>query len=135
LSARRRSRLIAAQALYAYDMGNDRLNLIEGFLAESKISQKHKDFAVWLFEKTRDNLGAIDALIASKISKEWSLERLGRMELAVLRLACCEIMFGDSDAPIAINEALEIVKIFADDAAPPFINGILEAVRKERSGA
>jgi N utilization substance protein B len=135
LSARRRSRLIAAQALYAYDMGNTRQDLMDGFLAETKIAQKYKEFAVSLFEKTCANLSAIDAEIASKISKEWSLDRLGRMELAVLRLACCEIMFGGSDAPIAINEALDLIKMFADEHAPPFINGVLEAIRKQRISA
>ena len=108
---------------------------MDGFLAETKIAQKYKEFAVSLFEKTCANLSAIDAEIASKISKEWSLDRLGRMELAVLRLACCEIMFGGSDAPIAINEALDLIKMFADEHAPPFINGVLEAIRKQRISA
>jgi N utilization substance protein B len=134
LSARRQSRLIAAQALYAYDMGNRQADLMDDCLAEIKIAQKYKDFAAALFEKTRDNLSAIDEALADNISKEWSLERLGRMELAILRLACCEIMLFDTDAPIAINEAIELAKQFADDNAPSFINGILEAVRKRWSG-
>jgi N utilization substance protein B len=135
LSARRQSRLIAAQALYAYDMGNRQANIVDNLLAQSKIAQKYKDFATRLFETTRDNLIAIDETLAANISKDWSLERLGRAELAILRLACCEIAYLGEDAPVAISEALELAKQLADDNAPPFINGILEAVRKQRSGA
>lgn len=61
-----------------------------------------------------------------KICTGWRLERLGKTELAILRLAVYE-MLKDDDIPkgVAINEALELAKIYCSEDAPRFINGVL----------
>ncbi|CVI69772.1 transcription antitermination protein NusB [Eubacterium sp. An3] len=61
-----------------------------------------------------------------KICTGWRLERLGKTELAILRLAVYE-MEKDEDIPkgVAINEALELAKIYCSEDAPRFINGVL----------
>ena len=61
-----------------------------------------------------------------KICTGWRLERLGKTELAILRLAVYE-MLKDDDIPkgVAINEALELAKIYCSEVAPRFINGVL----------
>lgn len=72
-----------------------------------------------------------DALI-SGFAKDWSFSRLGRAELAILRLAIFEIRY-DEDIPqnVAINEAVELAKSYGDEKSPGFINGILSSVIKE----
>lgn len=67
----------------------------------------------------------IDSTIM-KICTGWRLERLGKTELAILRLAVYE-MVKDEDIPkgVAINEALELAKIYCSEDAPRFINGVL----------
>ena len=59
-------------------------------------------------------------------SKGWKVDRLGKTELAILRLAAYEIL-KDDDIPksVAINEAVELAKMYSSDEAPRFINGIL----------
>lgn len=71
------------------------------------------------------SLEMIDGKI-SEISKEWKINRLGKAELAILRLAVYEVL-QDDDIPerVAINEAVELAKKYGSDQAPKFINGVL----------
>lgn len=82
----------------------------------------------------KENSGTINELI-SKYAKNWSIERMPKVDLAVLKVAICEILFVE-DIPnkVSINEAIEIAKIYCDDKTPKFINGILGSVVNELSG-
>lgn len=77
------------------------------------------------FEKIREKIPELDAAI-NEVAKGWKTGRMGKAELAILRLALYEIRF-DEDIPmgVAINEAVELGKTFGGDDAPAFINGIL----------
>lgn len=72
-----------------------------------------------------DHLTEIDEKIM-EICKGWRLSRLGKAELAILRLAVYEISY-DKDIPtgVAINEAVEITKLYCSEEAPRFVNGVL----------
>ena len=72
-----------------------------------------------------DTVEELDEAIATH-SKGWRVERLGKTELAILRVAVYEIL-KDEDIPksVAINEAVELAKTYSGDEAPRFINGIL----------
>lgn len=71
------------------------------------------------------SVSELDEAIAAH-SKGWKVERLGKTELAILRVAVYEIL-KDDDIPksVAINEAVELAKVYSSDEAPRFINGIL----------
>lgn len=73
----------------------------------------------------------IDKKIEEK-SKGWSISRIAKSDLAVLRLAMFEIMF-DEKVPtgVAINEAVELAKMYGTDKSTGFVNGILSTVAKE----
>ena len=64
-----------------------------------------------------------------KYLKGWTMERIGKTDLAILRLAIYEILYRD-DIPykVSINEAVELAKQFCDEASPSFINGVLAGV-------
>ncbi len=81
---------------------------------------------------TLENRQQIDDMIA-KFSKGWSLERISKVRLAALRIGLCE-MFFDPDMPdnIAINEAVELAKIYEGEKASSFVNGILSSAYKSR---
>ncbi|MBO7374330.1 MAG: transcription antitermination factor NusB [Lachnospiraceae bacterium] len=84
---------------------------------KEKITQK--------YVKILEKLVEIDEKIAS-VSKGWTLDRIGRVELAILRLATYEILFDDDvPASVAINEAVELAKKFGSEESYSFINGIL----------
>ncbi len=72
----------------------------------------------------------IDQEISTNL-KKWDLDRLGKVELSILRLAVTEMNHID-DIPlkVSVNEAVELAKKFADDNAPKYINGVLASVLK-----
>lgn len=72
-----------------------------------------------------DKLKEIDAML-SEAASGWTLSRMGKVELTILRLAVFEMKF-DDDIPVkvAINEAVELAKVFGGDETPGFINGVL----------
>ena len=77
------------------------------------------------FHAVYARIGEIDNLINERTSG-WSTERIGKAELAILRLAAYEILFDDQvPNAVAINEAVELAKRYGQDASGSFINGVL----------
>lgn len=75
------------------------------------------------------NIDEIDDIIRNNC-EGWSIERIGRAELAILRTAIYEIKFDDTlDKAISINEAVNIAKKFCDEKAYSFINGVLAKIQ------
>ena len=75
----------------------------------------------------------LDALIEKHTAKGWSIDRMSRMNLTILRLAAWEILYAE-DVPgsVSIAEALELTERFSDPADKAFINGILGTILRER---
>ena len=132
MATRHHARMAVVSLLYAYDLGNG--NIAEHtaeILEEKKIRNKQKDFALALYEGVMENIEACDKAIIEHL-KEWDFERLGTIERATLRLASYEILFGDLDSAVIINEAVEITKAFGTEQSPKFINGVLDAISKDK---
>lgn len=101
-------------------------------LNESKldeiIDRKYLNEMVKNFEL---NKSTIDELI-SKYAKNWTINRMAKVDLAILRLAVCEILYVPNiPTKVSINEAIELAKLYCDDKSPKFINGILGSVISE----
>jgi transcription antitermination protein NusB len=77
------------------------------------------------FQAVLGKLEEIDSIL-SDVSSGWKLNRMGKVDLTILRLAVYELRF-DDDIPgkVAINEAVELAKKFGGDDSPGFINGVL----------
>lgn len=130
MATRHHARMAVVSLLYAFDLGNG--NTVEHtaeILEEKKIRNKQKDFALDLYAGVMENIEACDKLIIEYL-KEWDFERLGAIERATLRLATYEILFGELDSAVVINEAVEITKAFGTEQSPKFINGVLDAISK-----
>ncbi len=81
-------------------------------------------------EDILSRLPEIDSVIG-EICEGWSINRLGKAELALLRLAVYEIKMDDSvPTGVAINEAVELTKIYCSEEAPRFVNGVLAKLAK-----
>ena len=77
------------------------------------------------------NKAQIDQMIARKLVA-WTPERLPRTDMAILRLAVCEMLFINDVPPKAsIDQAVELAKKYCNDKSPSYINGILNACFKE----
>ena len=132
MATRHHARMAVVSLLYAYDLGNG--NIAEHtaeILEEKKIRNKQKDFALALYEGVMQNIDVCDKAIIEHL-KDWDFERLGSIERATLRLAAYEILFGDLDSAVVINEAVEITKAFGTEQSPKFINGVLDAISKDK---
>jgi len=92
------------------------------------VTEKDKEYIHTRLFDVVDKLNEIDQIIESS-TEGWDLNRIGKVELAILRLATYEAKF-DEDIPVgvAINEAVEIAKKFGGEDSPSFINGILSKV-------
>ena len=131
MATRHHARMSVVSLLYAYDLGNGNTSEHSAeILEEKKIRNKQKDFALGLYDGVMQNLEACDKAIIEHL-KEWDFERLGTIERATLRLAAYEILFGELDSAVVINEAVEITKSFGTEQSPKFINGVLDAIAKD----
>lgn len=72
-----------------------------------------------------EKLGTIDAELNAAISG-WKLNRIGKVDITILRLAAYEMKYDDSiPAKVSVNEAVELAKKYGGDSSPSFINGVL----------
>lgn len=92
---------------------------------ENAASQKDIDYIQGKYEKIADKLTQIDEMI-NETAKGWSTDRMGKVDLTIIRLAVYEIKF-DEEVPtgVAINEAVELAKKFGQDGSSGFVNGVL----------
>jgi len=131
MGLRREARELALQIMYAID-SNPALSLLDtlqSFREEHvAVSDKTRAFAETLVRGVQEQRTVIDAAIKS-CSKNWSLTRMPRVDLNVMRLATYELMFrADIPKKVTINEAIEIARRFGDKDSPSFVNGILDEI-------
>jgi len=132
MATRHQARTAVVGLLYAYDLGNTDIGKFSAeILEEGKIRNKQKDFSDTLFQGTMENLEMLDEKIKEHL-KEWDYDAIGKVEKAIMRLGAYEILVAKTDKAIIINEAVELAKELADEKSPQFINGVLDALDKEK---
>lgn len=139
--SRRKSRILAFQALFSWEASESTLEdlltfswsykdsdvLEESPVLESEVAKDEKLFASLLVSGTIDRITEIDQLITEHLSDNWSIDRINKVALAILRIAIYELKFQpDSVAKIVIDEAVNIAKQFGADDSYKFINAILD---------
>jgi transcription antitermination protein NusB len=133
MATRRQVRETVVSLLYSVDLGNeDAQKYANNVFEERKIRNKQLEFGKHLFESIIKNLPEIDEKIQA-VMKEWEMDRVGSIEKAVLRLGAYEILFEKVDRGVAINEAVELGKLFGAENSAKFINGVLDALGKASS--
>jgi len=84
------------------------------------------------FSGIYQNIEKIDEII-SRTLKAWTIDRLNKADFAILRLAVYEMMYSDEiPASVAINEAVELAKMYCEDTSPGSINAILGAILRDK---
>lgn len=114
-----------------------RLYFEDGFADEdhkstgADIPEKDREYIRARFDRIMELLPEIDAKIDGA-AKGWSISRIGKVELSILRLGVYEMLY-DDDIPVgvAIDEAVELSKKFGQDSSGPFVNGILASLVKK----
>ena len=90
-----------------------------------EISEKDAEHIIGKFTEIHDRLEEIDKMIDEK-AKGWSTDRMGKVELTIIRLAVYEMKFDEAiPEGVAINEAVELAKNYGQDESSGFVNGVL----------
>lgn len=127
---RKVARAHAMKLIYEWEMGGDggedtRLNLLGVAPGE-----RESEYMNHMVEGVMLNQAELDACIAKHL-RGWTIERLARVDLAILRLGAYELKLGKVPAGIVINEAVELANQFSTDKAGSFINGVLGSLSRE----
>lgn len=126
---RRVARIKAVQALYQVEMTDEPVDsAINNVLEEDEKSDAYLETVV---QGVVDHLDELDDVLQASMDN-WTLDRLARVDRAILRIALYEIMYSD-DVPVnvGINEAIEIARGFSiDEEAGKFVNGVLSNAAK-----
>jgi N utilization substance protein B len=133
---RRRAREAALQMLYQSEVG--RASAHEAIStywpahdADDELAGALREFANTLVRGTLDRMKEIDAILAAH-AQNWRIERMAVIDRLVLRLAIYELLANpDTPSRVIINEALELARAYSGEEAVRFVNGVLDAVRKE----
>ncbi|MDR0239837.1 MAG: transcription antitermination factor NusB [Deltaproteobacteria bacterium] len=134
-ASRRGERALAFQFLYSLDFTpvSSEQELQKRFEQSAATADKAavpSGFAWELALGVWQNAQGLDAVIA-RFARNWRLDRMGRIELTLLRLAVYELQYRtDIPSRVTINEALELCGQFGEASARSFINGILDAAAK-----
>jgi N utilization substance protein B len=130
MGKRRKSREIAVQALFHLDMNpeKDPRRALVLFKENFPVAAEVEPYFSRLVEGVIGQSFEIDRLIRQH-SENWRLERMSRVDRAILRLAVFELRYCRDIPPrVAINEAIELGKYFGSDESGAFINGILDSI-------
>lgn len=149
--SRRNGRVIAFQALYSWDVSKSSLDdlltfswlqkdaEIEAGIQEqnteiSETAKEERTFASLIIAGTISHIDEIDKLIENHLSSSWSIDRISRVALAILRTSIYELLFQNGAEPkIVIDEAVNIAKDFDTDDSYKFINAVLDKIGKDEA--
>ena len=134
MGSRRKARECALQMLFAADVTEipaaDVVRTYWRELGDSDIEEPAREFATRLAIGTLSQLEALDERIRSR-AEHWRIARMAIVDRNILRLAVYEFLHEPTPRTVAINEALEIARRFSTYEATQFINGILDAIKRD----
>ena len=134
MGSRRKARECALQMLFAADVAEMSADeVVRSYwaeLGESDLDATAREFATRLAARTLSNLELLDERIRSR-AEHWRISRMAVVDRNILRLAVYEFLYEPTPRTVAINEALEIARRFSTYEATQFINGILDAIKRD----
>ena len=136
MSIPRKAREAALRMLFQWELGKEAPERVkESYWQRSRVNSPVRAITNSLFDQVLERREAIDRMLDAH-AEHWRLERMSAVDRNILRVAVCEFLTRSDVAPaVAINEALEIARRYSTDESVGFINGVLDAIRRELSGA
>jgi len=132
VGTRRKGRECALQLLYQADFSPMDAAAANDLYWQIHIKEETvRTYAEFLYFGTLEHKADIDTII-QKFSEHWRLERMAVVDRNILRLAAYEMLYTDTPGRVAINEAVELAKVFGAEQSPAFVNAILDRVMRER---
>ncbi len=133
MKSRTRARSIALQVLYEIDMANHPpAEVLRERLEETPISEELADFARQIVFGVLPLTHELDHIIA-RYAPEWPLDQIAAIDRNILRVSCWEFAVRrETPVKVAINEAVELAKMYGSDSAPRFVNGVLGSLAEHQ---
>jgi N utilization substance protein B len=122
--------------LYQWEVGRQAMSAVADTFwttedPEAPVAEEIRRFAARLAEGVAAKIDQLDPMIA-EAAEHWRIERMNVLDRLVLRMAVYELLEeAATPARVIINEALELARTFSGDEAVPFINGVLDAIRRK----
>ncbi len=130
---RSRARRQAMQILYQRDITGESVGAILGTSSYSVEDGVPDDYCRSLVRGVESNLPEVDEMIGA-VSENWSVSRMPLVDRNILRLATYEVLFEDDVPPsVAINEAVELAKVFGGEDSSKFVNGVLGKIAERHA--
>ncbi|MEZ4599106.1 MAG: transcription antitermination factor NusB [Syntrophotaleaceae bacterium] len=144
---RRQGRELAVKILYCFDQGAENMQAVLNLFwnnfrfsndvlgepledANAPVPSEARSFAEALAHGFYQHRDQIDRII-DEFSTNWSIERMAKVDLAILRMSCYEILFmPEVPTSVVINEAVEIGKRYGTGETPSFVNGLLDKISR-----
>ena len=135
MGKRTKARECALQMLYQWDVTREPMDRVAGLFWQVRSStDETRAMAERLARGTQGQCDTLDAEIA-QVSENWRFDRIAAIDKNILRLATFELM-QDRQTPssVVIDEAVELAKRFGETGSPPFVNGVLDAIKARVRG-
>lgn len=126
MKPRTKARSVALQALYEIDVaGHPPGSVWEERVVEENLSDTLAEFARQIIFGVYPMMSILDDFIAEH-APEWPMDQVATIDRNILRIALWEIVvYNKTPVKVAINEAVELAKVFGSDSTPRFVNGVL----------
>ncbi len=131
--SRRKAREVALQALYWSESSGDPVQqTLHSVAIREGLTEDAAEFAHALGRETWARKEELDGLVEG-ISRNWALERISRIDRILLWMALTEMLaFDNIPVKVSMNEAIELARRYSVEKAPTFINGILDALARQK---
>jgi N utilization substance protein B len=134
MKPRTRARSVALQALYEIDVvGHPLGQVIQERIEEAELEETLADFAHQIVVSIWPHVETLDRFIGEH-APEWPLDQVAIIDRNILRIALWEFaVYGNTPIKVAINEAVELAKVYGSDSSPRFVNGVLGSLASRQN--
>ena len=129
------SRELAFKLLYSIEMQKEYIEeQFELFCKANEIEDKKtKEYMREIVEQVNNNKEEIEKLISNNLKSGWNINRISKVNITLLKLAICEMLYRDLPYKIVVNEVVELAKSYGEESSPMFVNGVLASIIKQNN--
>ena len=107
---------------------------VEMFIQENEIQEQEEvEYINEVYNGIKENKEEIESLISSNLKEKWTMDRISKIDFAILEVAIFELIYSKLPYKVVINEAVELAKKYGEDSSKSFINGILGSIVKQKN--
>ncbi len=129
------SRELVFKLLYSLEIQKESIDeQFELFCETNEIEDKNtKEYMKEIITQVKSHKQEIEELISKNLKSGWDIKRISKINITLLKLAICEMLYKNLPYKIVINEVVELAKSYGDDTSPMFINGVLASIIKQNN--